>query len=183
MTAFVRSPDKVAVRHPHLQLVVGSVPEDESKLAEAMRGQDVVVSALGRGLSFKSTNLIQRSVPAILAAMHTHGVRRLILMSSMGVGDSIRDAPLLPRIMFRLLLGDIYADKAAGEALIQRSGLDWTIVKPAQLTNGPLTRTYRDGESLALRGVPKISRADVADFILRQVEHTAYLAKVAVISY
>jgi len=83
----------------------------------------------------------------------------------------------------RFLLSDLYADKAAGEALIRRSYLDWTLVQPSQLTNGPLTQKYRAGERLALRGMPKISRADVAHFILSHLDDGAYVRKVVSISY
>lgn len=183
VTVFARSPEKVAVRHDRLQLVAGTLTAGGAMFAEAVRGQDAVISALGRGMSLKSTGLIQQSVPAILAAMQTHAVRRLIFTSAIGVGDTIRYAPLFSRIVIRLLLSDIYADKAAGEELIQRSSLDWTIVQPAQLTNGPLTRKYRVGERLELRGIPKIARADVAHFILSQLDDTAYVRKIALLGY
>ena len=183
VTAFVRRPDNVPVRHERLQLVVGDVTDEGTRLTEAMRGQDAVVSALGRGMTLKSDNLIQRSIPPILSAMHAHGVRRLIFTSAIGVGETIRDAPLFSRLVIRVLLRDIYADKEAGEALLRRSGLDWTLVQPAQLTNGPLTRTYRAGEHLNLRGIPKVSRADTAHFLLRQLDDDAYVRKVALIAY
>jgi putative NADH-flavin reductase len=182
VTAFARSPDKIPARRG-LQVVAGTLPDDIAALAEAVRGQGAVVSALGRGLSLTSNGLIQRSVPAILSAMQTGSVRRLILTSAIGVGDSIRDAPLVSRIMARSLLRNIYSDKAAGEDLIKRSNLDWTLVQPSQLTNGPLTRKYQIGERLDLHGVPKISRADVAHFLLTQLTAAAYVRKVVVISY
>jgi putative NADH-flavin reductase len=125
VTAFARSPDKIPIRPRRLQVVAGTIPDDGAMLAQAVRSQDAVISALGRGLSFKSTGLIQRSVPAILAGMRTHSVRRLIFTSAIGVGENIRHAPLFSRIMARLLLRDIYADKAAGENLIRRSDLEW----------------------------------------------------------
>ena len=183
VTAFARNPERISVQHDRLRLVAGSVTDDGAALAQAMKGQDAVISALGRGGSLKSDNLIERSVPPLLSAMRTSGVRRLIFTSAFGVGDTIRDAPFIPKMIFRLVLRGIYADKAAGEALIRRSGLDWTIVQPVQLTNGPLTRTYRVGERLQLRGSTKISRADVAHFILSQLDDTAYIGKVAIVSY
>ena len=183
VTVFARSPDKIQVQHDRLQVVAGTVTDDGAMLSQAVRGQDAVISALGRGMSLKSTSLIQRSIPVVLSAMQTHRVRRLIFTSAIGVGDTVRHAPLFSRIMIRLLLRDIYADKAAGEALIRCSGLDWTLVQPAQLTNGPLTRRYRVGERLELRGIPKIARADVAHFILSQLDDTAYIGKVALVGY
>jgi putative NADH-flavin reductase len=111
------------------------------------------------------------------------GVRRLILVSAFGVGESRRDAPLIPRIMYRVLLGDIFADKKAAEDNVRRSNFDWTFVYPVLLTDGPMTGAYRVGERLELHGLPKISRADVAHFILTEVGKRAFVRKVAVISY
>lgn len=183
VTAFARTAASIPIQHKRLGAVAASVTDDEAILANAIRGQDAVISTLGRGMSLKSENLIQRSVPAILSAMHAQGVRRLIFTSAIGVGDSIKDAPLFSRIMARLLLSDLYADKAAGEALIRRSDLDWTLVQPAQLTDGPLTGEYQAGEHLKLRGMPKISRADTAHFLLRELESPAFVRKIVTIAY
>jgi putative NADH-flavin reductase len=183
VTALVRDRARVPLNHARLRLVEGDLVDARSPLADAMRGQHAVISALGRGTSFRADGLIERSVPQILAAMQTNGVRRLIFTSAIGVGDSIRDAPLFSKLMIRLLLGDIYADKAAGEAFIRRSDLDWTLVQPAQLTNGPLTRRYRAGERLALRGIPRISRADVAHFLLGQLDDPTHIRKVVLLAY
>jgi putative NADH-flavin reductase len=152
-------------------------------LAEAMRGQEAVIGALGVGNSLKSSNLIARSMPAIISAMESQGVRRLVFVSAFGVGDTRRDVPLLPRILQRLLLGGVFVDKKAGEDHLRRSGLDWTLVYPSLLTDGPRTSAYRAGERLELRGVPKISRADVAEFCLRQLEEDTYLGKGVLISH
>jgi putative NADH-flavin reductase len=150
--------------------------------AEAMKGQDAVISAIGRGKSFKANALIATIVPDILAAMKTAGVRRLIFMSALGVGASFEDSPLLPRIFFRTLLRGIYADKLIGDELIRRSEFDWTIIQPSVLTDGPLTGNYRFGEHVALKGMPSISRADTAQFILRQLADTTFVRKTAIIS-
>jgi len=184
VTALVRDPRKLASAQPHLRVVVGSPTEVDDVVAEAVRGRDAVISALGRGTSFKSENLIARSMATLVPAMERLGVRRLILVSALGVGDSGRGAPLLPRFMYRVFLRDIFADKQAGEDRVRRSTLDWTFVYPAALTNGPHTGHYRTGERLELRGLlPRISRIDVADFILRQLDSPAYRRKIAVISY
>ena len=183
VTAFVRNPGTLPVTDERLRVVGGDTTRDESKIAEAVHGQDVVVSALGRRNSFSSDHLISRSMRAIVPSMERAGVRRLMLVSACGVGDSRRDAPLIPRIMYRLLLSDIFSDKEAAERDVQRSSLDWTIVYPVLLTNGPVTGTYRVGERLALHGLPKISRADVAHFILSEIDNGAFIRKAAVISY
>lgn len=182
VTAFVRNPEKVGRHHERLRVVAGDAASGAPSLSQAMRGQDAVLSALGRGQSFKADNLIQRSLPHLLAAMQEHGVRRLVFTSALGVAEAVQEIPLMMRLFARLLLRDIYADKAAGEALIRRSGLEWTIVHPAKLTEGPLTGTYRAGEHLQLRGVPTISRADTAHFLLSQLDDRSYIGKVVVIA-
>ena len=183
LTVFVRNPARLAVSADRLRVVVGSVPDDADAIAAAVRGQDAVISALGVRSSLKSSGLISRSMRAIVPAMERNGVRRLIFTSAFGVGDTRRDAPFLPRIMYRLLLTDIFADKADGERYLRSSRLDWTLVYPVLLSNGPRTGKYRVGERLDLHGLPRVSRADVADFILTQLEDTSYIRKVAVISY
>ena len=182
VTAFVRDPTRLEVANAGLCTVVGDTTRDNEKIAEAVRGQDAVVSALGRGQRLKSENLIQRSLKAIAGAMDSANVRRLVVVSAFGVGATRDDAPLVPRIMYRLLLEDLFADKEAAEDELRRGSLDWTLVYPTILTNGPLTGTYRVGERLELHGMPKISRADVAHFILGEIGRRAYVRKIAVIS-
>lgn len=183
VTAFARRAEALAGTDGKLRIVTGVVTQDRSKVAEAMHGQDLVISALGRGNSLRSDHLISRSMGVIVPAMAQAGVRRMILMSSFGVGESLRDAPLIPGIMFRVLLRDVFADKKSAEEELRRSGLDWTIVHPVLLTNGPLTGQYRVAERLDLHGMPKVSRADVAHFILAEAENRTFVRKVAVISY
>lgn len=183
VTVLVRSPQRLAVRPERLRVLTGSVPDDAAALAEALRAQDVVISTLGVGSSLKSAGLIARCVPAIVRGMKSHGVRRLIFASAYGVGATRSQVPLLPRILMRLLFRDIYADKEAGEAELRRSGLEWTIVYPVTLTNGARVGRYRVGERLPLRGFPTVSRADVADFLLTQVEDRTYVGKGVLISH
>ena len=182
VTAFVRDPNASGIARERLRIVVGDTLHDDAKVAEAVRGQDAVVSALGRRNSLRSDDLIRLSLQSIVSAMERNGVRRLIFVSAFGVGDSKRDAPLIPRIMYRLLLGNLFADKKAAEDDLRRSSVDWTVVYPTMLTDGGRTRSYRVGERLELSGMPKISRADVADFVVAQLESRDYVRKVAVIS-
>ena len=182
VTAFIRRPDSLPLAHDALRIVVGDATRAE-EVAGAVRGQDAVVSALGRRNSFRSDGLISRSMQAIAPAMESAGVRRLILVSAFGVGESHREAPIIPRLMYCTLLRDIFADKKEAEDALRRSALDWTILYPVLLTNGPLTAQYRAAERLDLRGMPTISRADVAHFALGEIEKRAFVRKVAVISY
>ena len=182
VTVLVRNPERLTIGADRLRVATGSVTDDKQTLASAVRGQDVVISALGVGSSLRSRGLVAGSVPAIVHAMEGHGVRRLIFTSAYGVGETWRDVPLLPRVLIRLLLRDLYADKASGEEELRRCSLDWTLVYPVTLTNGPETGRYRVGERLKLRGLPRISRADVADFLVNQIEDRTYVKKGVLIS-
>jgi putative NADH-flavin reductase len=182
VTALVRDPQRLTSSSDHLRVFAGSVTSGDPTLAAAVRDQDAVISTLGVGKSFKSGALIAESMPHIVRAMEGEGIRRLIFTSAFGVGATYRDAPLVPRIFIRSLLRDVYRDKAAGEVELRRSTLDWTLVYPTGLVDGPLTGRSRAGERLSLRGFPRISRADVAAFLLSQVEDRTYLRKGVLIS-
>ena len=182
VTAFVRDPQGLTVSSDRLRVLTGSLISGNPALAAAVRGQDAVISTLGVGKSFKSGALIAESMSHIVRAMEGEGVRRLIFTSAFGVGDTYRDAPLVPRIFIRSLLRDVYRDKAAGEAELRRSTLDFTLVYPTGLVDGPLTGRCRAGERLALRGFPRISRADVAAFLLSQIDDYTYIRKGVLIS-
>jgi len=180
VTAFVRNPERLAATDPRLRVMTGPV-EDAGALHQAVRGQDVIISALGRGQSFKADGLMARSAQAIVDAMTAQGVRRLIFMSGFGVGRARRTLPLLPWMFAATLLRQIYADKAVAEAIVRSSALDWTIVQPVGLTNAPVTGRYRAGEHVELRGFPTISRADVAICLLTLLTDGASVRKTLVV--
>lgn len=181
VTALARDRAKVGHEHERLRVIAADV-QDRAALEARVRGHDAVISAIGRGDSFTSEHLIERSVPGIIAAMQAADVRRLMFMSAMGVGDSFAQAPLIPKIFFGTLLRGIYADKLAGETLIRKSDLEWTIVQPSRLTDGPLTRRYRWGESVVMSGQPAISRADTAHFILDRLHDPAAVRKSLIVT-
>ncbi|MFI5210224.1 MAG: NAD(P)-dependent oxidoreductase [Gemmatimonadales bacterium] len=178
VTAFTRSPAKFATRTADRICVLrGALPDDAKALSEALRGQDAVISTLGTGTSLKPEGLIARIMPVLVEAMQGRGLARLVFTSAYGVGETIRDVPLLSRTLIGLLLKEIYADKAAGEEVLRRSSLDWTLVYPVTLTNGPRKGGYRIGERLTLRGLPRISRADLADCLLTLVEAGTFVRR------
>jgi putative NADH-flavin reductase len=181
VTVFARDPARTGHEHPRLRNVVGELHAHQA-LSDAIHGHDAVISALGRGYSFKSESLIQRSVPTLISAMTAAGVRRLVFTSALGVGDSYGDAPIIARLFFLTLLRDIYADKLIGDRLIAGTDLEWTIVRPSKMTDGPLTRSYRSGERLALSGMASISRADVAHFLLHAMADPKTVGKTILIS-
>jgi putative NADH-flavin reductase len=181
VTALVRRPEEAGLSKG-VRVLRGNVTDDTEALAEAMQSQEVVISTLGVGKALRSGGLIARSAPLIVRTMDRQGIRRLIFTSAYGVGATWKDVPILPRMLMGVLFQDLYGDKKLGEDAIRRSELDWTLAYPVTLTNGPRTGRYRVGERLRLRGFPTISRADVADFILTQVEDRTYLRKGVLIS-
>ncbi len=182
VTAFARNPAALAITHGNLRTVQGDSTADAAAIAGAMAGQDAVVSSLGRHATLKSEGLQEKSMRLIVPAMERAGVKRLVVVSAMGVGGSHDDAPWLPRLMYRALLRDIFADKKRAEDLIRQSALDWTFAYPTLLTNGPRTGRYRAAEKLELSGLPKISRADVAHFVLQELEQRRFVRRIAVLS-
>ena len=166
VTVVARHPDRLETRHPRLSVVAADLAADPDAVDRALPGHDVVVSALGRGQGLRSHGLMARATAGIVSAMERQGVRRLVFLSAFGVGGIASQAPWVSRLMFRLLLADIYADKAAAETLLGRSNLEWTILAPVMLTNRPATGRYRLEEHVALRGLPRIARADVAAAVL-----------------
>ena len=104
VTAFVRRAERMTTRSERLRVIVGDVTSDGGALDDAVRSQEVVISALGIGKSFRPRGFIARSVPRILEAMRRQRVGRLVFTSAFGVGDTWRDTPILPRIFIRTLL-------------------------------------------------------------------------------
>lgn len=180
VTALVRAPDKISIQHPQLTLVRGDAL-DATMLSQVVAGKDAVISSLGLGNSFKANNLIGRAVALLLPVMQQHAVRRLIFVSAFGVGDSVQQANFFQKLFFRFLLKDMYADKVIGDNLIRQSDLDWTIVRPVMLTNGPLSGRVTGGEHFVMKGNPTVSRADTAAFILQELAHPAFIRKTPIV--
>jgi len=177
VTVVARHPDRLETRHPRLSAVAADLAADPDALDRVLPGHDVVVSALGCGQRLRSHGLMARATAGVVSAMERQGVRRLVFLSAFGVGGTAPQAPWISRLMFRLLLADIYADKAAAETLLRRSTLDWTILAPVMLTDRPATGRYRLEEHIALRGLPRIARADVAAAVLRCLDDTPSIHK------
>jgi len=181
VTAFARRPLMLKRDHPNLTRQAGDVL-DRSAVADAVQGHEAVFIALGAGRKGTVRSVGTRH---IIEAMKHHGVRRLVCQSTLGAGDS---RPVLnffwKRIMFGLLLREAYADHQARESLVEQSGLDWTIVRPGAFTDGPATGAYKHGFPPTETNLKlKISRADVANFMLRQLTGTMYLRQSPGLSY
>ena len=180
VTALVRDPLRLTATRPRLAVAPGDAT-DARALEGAMSAQHAVLSALGAGNSLRS-EIASRAVAAVVPAMNAQGVKRIIYLSAFGVGNTYEQASLVQRVFFRTLLRQIFADKAKADAMLRASALNWTLVYPTLLTNGSRTGSYRVGERLSMRGMAKISRADVAAFMLAQLSSDEWLRRIAVVS-
>lgn len=170
VTAFVRKPKKLKIEHENLSVAQGNVL-DYASVESAMRGQSAVLCALGHKRFFYPTRILSKGTDNILRAMQACNVPRLICESSLGVGSSAGRLGILATFfVVPLVLPFIFWDKVRQEKLIEESDTDWVIVRPATLTNGPARRNYRHGSNVGnfILG-RRISRADVADFMLKQL--------------
>lgn len=181
VTAFVRTPSKLSGENSGLKIVRGDVLDLEA-VERAMPGHDGVLIALGAGAMGR---IRTDGTKNVIQAMRKHGVRRLICLSSLGVGDSRGNLNFFWKyVMFGLLLRRAYADHVAQEAAVKESGLDWTVVRPAAYTDDGITKQYQHGFSPTTEKLElKISRADVAHFMLEQLETNDYLLKTPGVSY
>jgi putative NADH-flavin reductase len=175
VTALVRDPWRLALQHERLRVVKGDILDSDS-VARAMAGQDAVCCTIGIKLPWPPVTVFSEGTRNLLQAMKKTGVRRLICVTGIGAGDSkghggfLYDYLVLP-VLFRT----VYADKDCQESLIKASDVDWTIVRPGFLTNGPLTKNYRMLTDMTGVTAGRISRADVAHFFLKELESKQYL--------
>ncbi|WP_346016830.1 SDR family oxidoreductase [Chroococcidiopsis sp. CCMEE 29] len=183
VTAFTRDPAKLDIKHAHLKVAQGDVM-DLASVEKAVQGQDAVVCVLGSGGNRKGT-IRSEGTRQIIRAMETAGIRRFICQTTLGAGDSWGNLNFFWKyIMFGTLLRDVFADHEKQESYVKQSRLDWTIVRPGAFVDGKRTGKYRHGfPGTDKTSKLKISRADVADFILKQLTDDSYLHKTPSVSY
>jgi len=181
VTAFVRHPEKMAtLHHANLTIFKGDVL-NLSDVENAIQNHDVALCALGDGNAGKVRALGTRN---IIDAMKKKGIKRLICQSTLGMGESYGNLNFIwKHIMFGMLLKKAFQDHQLQEQHILNSDLDYTIVRPSALTDGTITKGFKigfDGEYKKL--TLKISRTDVADFMLYQLQTNGYVKKAVSIS-
>ena len=182
VTAFARNPAKIGIEHANLSLFAGDA-FDHEHVMKAVAGHDAVIVVLGAGARRNSTVRSQGTMH-VIEAMHAHGVRRLVCQSTLGAHESWSNLNFFwKRIMFGMLLRPVFLDHELQEKLVRASGLDWTIVRPGAFTDGPATGGYREAFGPTVRNLAlKITRADVAAFLSRQLTDRAYLQHAVAIS-
>lgn len=178
ITVVVRKPEKLKIDDPKLRIVKGDVLIPKS-IESSFQGQDAVLCALGHKRFFIKTSILSRGTENIISAMNKNHVKRFICITSLGINDSRFKLGLyytlftIPVILFFYFL-----DKSKQEKIIMSSGLDWTIVRPGQLTNGKLRTDYRHEIKAGHYLLTKmISRASVAHFMLKILDSNMYLHK------
>ena len=175
VTALVRDPQRLATQHERLRVVKGDILDSDS-VALAMAGQEAVCCTIGVKAPWLWVTVFSKGTKNLLQAMKKSGVRRLMCVTGIGAGDSKGHGGFLyDCIFYPLLLKPVYADKDRQESLIKASDVDWTIVRPGFLTNGPLTKNYRMLTNMIGVTAGRISRADVAHFMLKEIESKQYL--------
>jgi putative NADH-flavin reductase len=177
VTAFVRNPEPLKPFGDRITVSPGNLL-NRAELAGVLAGQDAVLSAFGPRLpiSKDDADLLQRFALALTSAMQQAGVRRVVIESTAFL---FKDAVFPPAHLFgRLFFPSVVRDANEMETTFQKSGLDWTLVRPPQLTNNPRTGKYR----VLVGHLPpfgfNISRADVADFMIKAGENHASIQKI-----
>jgi putative NADH-flavin reductase len=172
VTAFVRDPDKLGQSHEALTLLKGDL-FDLDDVEKAVTGANAVVCAIGQSRK-AGRNTMTRATEKMVEAMTRQGVKRIVAISTMGAGDSAKHIGFVMRTLLRTVLRKQVMDHERQEALLRDSGLDWTVVRPGSLQMEPGTGHYQVGYDL---GVGRISREDVAHFILAELKAESHLRR------
>jgi putative NADH-flavin reductase len=171
--ALARSAASMPIQDTNLVKVSGDAL-DRDTIRDALQDVDVVIQTLGVNfapkLIFEGTTLFSDSTRILVDAMKVAGVKRLIAVTGLGAGDSRGHGGFIyDAVVFPLLLKRVYDDKDVQEWIIRSSGLDWTIVRPGLLKNRPATGRYRVLTASKDWQFGAISRSDVADFLVQQI--------------
>jgi putative NADH-flavin reductase len=172
VTAFARSPEKLCAVADRVAIEKGD-PRSADDLARAMAGHDAVLSALGPPGPGRTT-IHRDAIAATIAAMKATGVRRLLAVSAAVLFENQGFVVWLMRSTF---LRNIAEDTSGMESALMASGLDWTIARPPRLTNGALTGRYLAKDGALPKGRLVMSRADVAKFLLDEVERNEHVGQ------
>jgi putative NADH-flavin reductase len=180
VTAFARDPGTLAPA-ARLDVVRGDV-FDPDAVDRVVAGKDAVLSALG-GKPFRALAICATATRHMIAAMERHGVRRLVCMSTFGAGDTRPQVGWFTRhaLLGVVLAGEV-ADKEAMERLLEASALDWVVVRVNRLTDEPARGRWRSADDGSIRGMRTIPRADVAAFMVAQLESAAWVRRKPVIA-
>jgi putative NADH-flavin reductase len=183
ITVLLRNPAILNINDSHLKIVEGDIL-DPASVNAVTAGQDAVCVCIGIPPTRKPVNVFSHGIEFILAAMGGEPHQKLIAVTGIGAGESKGHGGFFyDRVINPLFLGTIYQDKDRQESIIKTSHVEWLIVRPGFLTNGPRTGRYRVIENLSGVTVGKISRRDVADFMLKQLTTPTCFGKTPLLTY
>jgi putative NADH-flavin reductase len=183
VTAVVRNPDAFQQSHENLELVKGDVLVSSS-FQSAVAGKDAVLSTLGVGSSMKATTVYSEGGKNIVEAMRAASVKKFICVTSGGMEEDDPSLGFAYKYIFKPLFSKPYGDMKVLETYLRTvQDMDWVIVRPAQLTDTPRTGVYRISPRFAPEGGVKISRADLADFMLKQIDSNEWVHKTPTLTY
>lgn len=182
VTALARDPGALAEFGDEITVVGGDVL-DQAAVTRTVDGAEVVLSALGIGMRRHATTVYSQGTANIITAMREHRVARLMVVSTSSLEPPGRGTERVVARLLHRILAKPYADMALMESAVRAADLDWTLVRAARLTNGPVTGRYRTAVDAKLRGCWSISRADVAHFCLTHAADTATFRRTVEIAY
>ena len=182
VTAFTRNPSALEP-HTGLRIVAGEI-EEQAAVGKAIAGNEAVLCALGGRPWRRRERVCSTAVSNILPMMVKHGVRRIVAISTFGAGETRAQVDWFPRIvLFGLVLRSEVADKEAMEIQLAASEALWTVVRVGVLTDEPPRGNWRAADDGSIRGMGKIARADVAGFMLAQLDSEVWVRRKPVIMY
>jgi len=179
VTAFVRTPSKMSFEHDSLRLVEGDVL-DLTAVKHAIQGHEAVICSLGTS-DLGKTMVRSAGTANIIKAMQEAQIKRLIVISAMGVGESWSTLSFVNKLFFATLLRNTRMDHEEQEKLVKQSDLDWTIVRPSGLSDTPRTGVYEVGEDIHAQ-TSTIARADVADLVIKDLDNNTLIRKCVTIT-
>lgn len=183
VTAAMRRPDEYRLEHRGLKCVRCDI-YDLASVEAALFGQEVVICSIAAPLTRKATDIQAHSARTLLSLMAERGITRFLGITSGGTNpEHDPNLPIVFEQVFKRMFHNIYDDQVAMESIVRASEADWTIARPAALTDGRHTGVYRLALHYSLPHGNTISRADVADFLVKQIESSAYSRQGVAIAY
>jgi putative NADH-flavin reductase len=171
----LRNPNRMPLTNANMRIVLGNALDHES-VVKTVLGADAVLSCLGQRNLLRNTRVVSVGTHLIMEVMKAQGVRRLVVESAFGAGESLALANMIERLVFATLLWAPYEDKNLMEPEVKASGLEWTILRPTRLTNEARTGRYTV-EMGRHPKVGRVSRADVATAMLRAVKERLWIGE------
>lgn len=171
VTAFIRDASRLPIQHSNLSIAIGDGLDGQA-VADAMRGHDAVICCVGSTGFLQETTLMSDITGNLIQGMKQHDIERIVYCASAGIHQELQG---LSGKIAAWMLKKVLDDHRRAYKLMVDSGLKWTVARPMALSNEPLTGQYRETETGIAKGGRKISRADVAHFMVKAVTEQKYV--------